>query len=59
MDVPLVYLECDQIPDYHSQELNKNVADLAFDMVVEIHKVRLPASCIIIPVICRRSNDSY
>jgi hypothetical protein len=59
MDVALVYLECDQTPDYHSQKLKESMVDLDLDEVVEIHKVRLPASCTIIPVICRRSNPGY
>jgi hypothetical protein len=57
MDVALVYLECDD--DYQDQALQENLAELDLDVVVEIHKVRLPASCTIIPVICRRSNPSY
>ncbi len=59
MDVPLVYLECDQSPDYHSTELMENVAALDLEMQAEVHKVRLSASCIIIPVICRRQNPGY
>ena len=59
MDVPLVYLESDDDDGYQSQKLQENVASLALDAVVEIHKVRLPASCTIIPIICRRSNPSF
>ena len=59
MDVPLVYIESDQSPDYHSTELMENVLALDLEMPTEIHKVRLPTSCIIIPVNCRRQNPEY
>lgn len=59
MDIPLVYLECDENPFYHYEELERRISGLALEMGIEIHKVRLPAKCTVIPIICRRPQYDY
>jgi hypothetical protein len=45
--------------NYISQYIQKVAANLSLKESVEIHKVRLPARCVIIPLICRRLAQDF
>jgi hypothetical protein len=53
VDIPLVYFECDQNSLSHYQSLERQISELDLEMEVEIHKLRLPAMCSVIPITCR------